>query len=88
MFVLPVPPLRCSLPEIVSALIAGFNGRANQYSTVAEHTPLSHQQYMQWNGDRFRKWAEKIGSNTETVISAILGGYKVEQQGYKACMGL
>jgi len=22
------------------------------------------------------------------VISAILGGYKVEQQGYKACMGL
>lgn len=50
--------------------------------------PLSHQQYMRWNGDRFRKWAEKIGSNTETVISAILGGYKVEQQGYKVCMGL
>ena len=50
--------------------------------------PLSHQQYVQWNGDRFRKWAEKIGSNTETVISAILCGYKVEQQGYKTCMGL
>ena len=63
-------------------------GRANQYSTVEEHMPLSHQQYVQWNGDRFRKWAEKIGSNTETVISAILGGYKVEQQGYKTCMGL
>ena len=63
-------------------------GRANQYSTVEEHMPLSHQQYVQWNGDRFRKWAEKIGSNTETVISAILCGYKVEQQGYKTCMGL
>lgn len=50
--------------------------------------PQSHQQYVQWNGERFRKWASKIGSSTQTVISAILGGYKVEQQGYKACMGL
>ena len=63
-------------------------GRANQYSTVEEHMPPNHQQYVQWNGDRFRKWAEKIGTNTQTVISAILGGYKVEQQGYKACIGL
>ena len=63
-------------------------GRANQYSTIEEHMPPNHQQYVQWNGDRFRKWAEKIGTNTQTVISAILGGYKVEQQGYKACMGL
>ena len=47
----------------------------------------NHQRYMQWNGDRFRKWAEKIGANTQTVISAILGGYKVEQQGYKALWG-
>ena len=50
--------------------------------------PPNHQQYVQWNGDRFRKWAEKIGENTVTVVSAILSGYKVEQQGYKACMGL
>ena len=50
--------------------------------------PPNHQQYVQWNGDRFRKWASKIGKSTETVISAILSGYKVEQQGYKACMGI
>ena len=50
--------------------------------------PPNHQQYVQWNGDRFRKWAEKIGENTVTVVSAIFSGYKVEQQGYKACMGL
>lgn len=63
-------------------------GRLNQYSTVEAHMPQNHQQYVQWNGEYFCKWAEKIGINTETVISAILGGYKVEQQGYKACMGL
>lgn len=63
-------------------------GRANQYSTVETHMPPSHQQYVQWNGDRFRKWAAKIGVNTNIVIDALLSGYKVEQQGYKACMSI
>ncbi len=63
-------------------------GRANQYSTVEAHMPPNHQQYIQWNGDIFRKWASKIGHHTETVLSAILSGYKVEQQGYKSRMGL
>jgi len=63
-------------------------GRANQYHTVEDHMPPNHQQYVQWNGERFAKWAAKIGYNTETVVRAILAGYKVEQQGYKACMGL
>jgi hypothetical protein len=63
-------------------------GRANQYSTMIDHMPPDHQKYVQWNGDRFISWAKKIGSNTETVICAILAGYKVEQQGYKSCMGI
>ena len=46
-------------------------GRANQYSTVEAHMPPNHQQYVQWNGDRFRKWAAKIGVNTNTVIDAL-----------------
>lgn len=63
-------------------------GRQNQYSTTESHMPEKHQQYAQWNGDRFRSWADKIGIETKTVVSAILSGYKVEQQGYKACMGI
>ena len=63
-------------------------GRANQYSTGEDHMPVNHQQYIQWDGERFAKWAAKIGNNTETVVRAILAGYKIEQQGYKACMGL
>lgn len=65
-----------------------LHGRRGQYSTVEAHMPPNHQQYVQWNGDRFRKWAAKIGSNTATVIETILTGYKVEQQGYRACMAL
>lgn len=63
-------------------------GRANQYSTFEDHMPPNHRQYVQWNGERFAKWAEKIGSCTEAAVRAILSGYKVEQQGYKACLGL
>ena len=63
-------------------------GRFNQYSTIQEHMPPEHQKYVQWNGERFIHWAGKVGSNTQVVVRAILGSYKVEQQGYKSCMGL
>ena len=63
-------------------------GRQGQYSTVTEHMPEEHQHYLEWNGDRFRKWAEGIGDNTAKVIDAILRSKRVEQQSYRACMGL
>ncbi len=63
-------------------------GRKGQYSTVTEHMPVSHQQYLEWNGDRFRKWAERIGSSTRQVVDAILTSKRVEQQSYRSCMGL
>ena len=63
-------------------------GRRGQYSTQESHMPSNHQQYIQWNGERFRKWAAKIGQSTAATVEAILTGYKVEQQGYRACMAL
>lgn len=63
-------------------------GRKGQYSTVSEHMPSDHQEYLEWNGDRFRKWAERIGENTSKVVNAILASQRVEQQSYRSCMGL
>jgi hypothetical protein len=63
-------------------------GRKGQYSTVTEHMPKEHQHYLEWNGDRFRRWAEGIGENTAKVIDAILRSKQVEQQSYRSCMGL
>lgn len=39
-----------------------LHGRPNQYSTVDGHMPPDHQAYLQWNGERFIRWAEQIGS--------------------------
>ena len=63
-------------------------GRAGQYSTVSEHMPEDHQKYLEWNGDRFRRWADQIGANTLKVVDLILTSGKVEQQSYRSCMGL
>ena len=65
-----------------------MQGRPNQYSTQEAHMPPNHQKYVQWNGDRFRSWAAKIGTSTAAVIEVFLTTNKVEQQGYKACMAL
>lgn len=65
-----------------------LRGRKGQYATNPEHMPENHQKYLEWNGDRFRKWAEKTGPNTRRVVDGILSSHRLEQQGYRACMGL
>ena len=63
-------------------------GRKGQYSTVTVHMPEDHQKYLEWNGDRFRRWGAQIGPNTAAVVNAILTSKRVEQQSYRSCMGL
>lgn len=65
-----------------------LTGRPGQYSTVVDHMPESHRKYLQWNGERFLSWAEKVGPHTKAVIQGILSSRKVEQQSYRACMAL
>jgi len=50
--------------------------------------PENHRKYVTWDGERFKKWARKIGPNTYTVVKFFLTRHKVEQQGYKSCMAL
>lgn len=50
--------------------------------------PEDHQKYLKWDGNRFINWAEKIGLHAVTTIKSILASYRVEQQGYKSCLGL
>ena len=63
-------------------------GHPGQYSTVEAHMPEDHQKYLQWDGDRFIRWAESIGPATAVTVKGILASHKIQQQGYKSCMGL
>ena len=50
--------------------------------------PPEHTAYLQWNSERFLRWASSIGENTAAVVRVFLTAHKVEQQGYKSCMAL
>ena len=67
---------------------ARLRGRPGQYSTVKAHMPEGHREYLEWDGDRFRRWASGIGEKTAAVIDALLRAGSVELQSYRACMGV
>ena len=56
--------------------------------SLSSAMPPEHQEYLQWNGERFLRWAEQIGAHTAAVVRLLLTANKVEQQGYKSCMAL
>jgi transposase len=63
-------------------------GHAGQYSSLPEHMPANHQSYNQWNAERFLSWGRSIGEKTEEVVAVLLASRQIEQQSYKACIGL
>jgi transposase len=63
-------------------------GYPGQYSTTESHMPENHRNYIQWNADRFIRWAENIGPSTTVTVKAILASHKVEQQSYRSCLAL
>ena len=70
----------CSHPRLT--------GRPGEYRTIDEHMPPKHRKAGDWSGERFISWAQSMGPNTAEVIRSILAGCKVEQQGYRTCMGI
>ena len=45
--------------------------------------PSSHRRYAEWTPDRFRRWAGKIGPNTECLIVAVLASRPHPEQGFR-----
>ena len=70
----------CSHPRL--------HGRPGQYSTKIEHMPQDHQHYALWDTGRFIAWGENIGPCTAVAVKAILSSHRIEQQGFRSCLGL
>jgi len=59
-----------------------------KHGTDPEHMPSSHRRYAEGTPDRLRRWAGKIGPNTEGLITAVLASRPHPEQGFRTCLGI
>ena len=59
-----------------------------KHGTTPEHMPSSHRRYAEWSPERFRRWAAKVGPNTEGLIAAVLQSRPHPEQGFRTCLGI
>lgn len=58
------------------------------YVTNPEHAPAKYRSLMQWNPDRFIRWAAQTGPNTANLVEKLLESKAHVEQGYRACLGI
>lgn len=58
------------------------------HSTIGEHMPTAHREYLGWSPERLVNWARKSGEHTSQLAEQILQSRSHPQQGYRSCLGL
>jgi transposase len=58
------------------------------HSTLIQHMPKSHREYVEWTPQRIRSWAAKTGPMTAKLAEMIMASKKHPQQGFRACLGV
>jgi transposase len=64
------------------------NDAPYHYTTLPEHRPESHRAYLEWNPERFIRWAESAGPFAAEMVRRILASRPHPEQGYRASLGL
>jgi len=59
-----------------------------KHTTLTEHMPSSHKQYLNWNPGKFINWANEIGPQTAQVVQALPNKPQHPEQGYRSCFGV
>jgi transposase len=59
-----------------------------KYTTLPEHMPQAHREYLGWPPSRLIHWAETIGSATAAMTKHILQTRPHPEQGYRSCLGI
>ncbi len=62
--------------------------RKGGFTTLKEHMPKAHQQYLEWTPSRIIHWAQQLGPNTEKLVTHILENKPHPQQGFRSCLGI
>jgi transposase len=62
--------------------------RRGRHTTINEHMPKSHQEYLSWTPSRIIETAKKIGAETAGMVEEIMKSRQHPEQGYRACLGI
>lgn len=60
---------------------------SNKYSTAESHMPQDRS-YQDWNAERIRKWALRIGPCCSAVIERSFTSARFEEQAYNPCLAI
>lgn len=61
---------------------------SGRHTTVEEHMPKSHREYLKWNPSRIIRWARTTGKHTAEVVESIMASRRHPEQGYRSRMGI
>jgi transposase len=59
-----------------------------RHGTDPDHMPSSHRRYAEWTPERFRRWGNALGPQTEGLVIAILANRPHPEQGFRTCLGV
>ena len=62
--------------------------KAHANTTLPEHRPKSHQQYLEWPPSRIVDWAAKTGPFTGRLVAALLAEKPHPEMGYRSALGV
>jgi len=71
--------------RVASHLRSFAQGR---HTTIPEHMPRNHREYLDWSPSRLIRWAQQMGPATAAVVEQILSARAHPAQGYRACLGI
>ena len=58
------------------------------FTTLPEHMPKSHREYLKWTPERLLNWAAQIGPHTAQLSQSIIESRPHPQQGFRSVLGL
>ena len=62
--------------------------RRGRHTTIREHMPRHHQEYLSWTPSRILETARQVGQETEALVTEIISSRDHPEQGYRSCMGI
>jgi len=72
--------------ERVAAHVRSFI--PHRHSTLKEHMPPAHRNYLEWSPSRIVSWAKKTGPATAALVQRIIDSRAHPEQAYRSCLGI